>query len=231
MELRGEGLNGGRAFRGTRLQQQMRPVDIEPLRVLDAAHDAHRGGARYHPILGRAQHQRRCSDLEQCGALVRGEKGGVVRNLATTHLLDRLAADERLPLDRVALDAALADKTIILGVIDLNDPAVGESVSNTGGIVDVFPWLKHRLFARAGIGWASYTNNRPTGTNGNGLGWEAGAGYKIPLRGHLALAPVVEYAAGGLGTAYDPVAPITGRKYSVVEFKLAAVYHFGGRSR
>jgi hypothetical protein len=119
----------------------------------------------------------------------------------------------------------------LLQAFDLYDPTVGESVSNVMGIVDVFPSPRHPLFARAGVGWASYTNNRPTGTGGDGLGWEAGAGYEIPLRGHLALAPVVEYAAGGLGTAYDPVAPITGRKYSVVEFKLAAVYHFAGRGR
>ena len=45
------------------------------------------------------------------------------------------------------------------------------------------------------------------------------------------MAPVVEYAAGDLGTAYDPVAPITGRKYSVIEFKLTAEYRFGRHSR
>ena len=112
-----------------------------------------------------------------------------------------------------------------------SDPTVGESVSNVMGVVDVFPSPRYPLFARAGVGWASYTNNRPTGTNGSGLGWEAGAGYKIPLRGQLALAPVVEYAAGGLGTAYDPVAPQTGRKYSVIEFKLAAEYRFSGHWR
>lgn len=33
-------------------------------------------------------------------------------------LLDRLAADERLPLDRAALDAALADKTAFIGAAD-----------------------------------------------------------------------------------------------------------------
>jgi hypothetical protein len=119
----------------------------------------------------------------------------------------------------------------LLQAFNLNDPAVGESVSNVNGIVDVFPSPKHRLFGRAGIGWASYTINRPTGSDGNGLGWEAGGGYEIPLRGRLALAPVVEYAAGGLGTAYDPIAPITGRKYSVVEFKLTAVYRFGGHRK
>ena len=119
----------------------------------------------------------------------------------------------------------------LLQAFNLNDPAVGESVSNVVGIADVFPSPRHRLFARAGIGWASYTNNTPTGTNGSGLGWEAGGGYEIPLRGHLALAPVVEYAAGGLGNANNPLAPQTGRKYSVVEFKLAAVYRFAGRGR
>jgi hypothetical protein len=119
----------------------------------------------------------------------------------------------------------------LLQAFNLNDPSVGESVSNVMGLIDVFPMPEHRLFARAGVGWASYTINRPTGTDGNGLGWEAGTGYEIPLRGHLALAPVLEYSAGGLGSAYDPVAPQTGRRYSVVEFKLAAEYRFGSHRR
>jgi hypothetical protein len=119
----------------------------------------------------------------------------------------------------------------LLQAFNLNDPTVGESVSNVGGVFDVFPVRKRRLFGRGGVGWSSYTNNRPTGTNGNGLGWEVGGGYEIPLRGQLCLAPMVEYAAGGLGDVHDPTAPQTGRRFSVVEFKVEAVYYFGGRKR
>ena len=115
----------------------------------------------------------------------------------------------------------------LLQASDLNDPTVGESVSNVMGIIDVFPLRRSRLFVRGGWGWASYTNNQPTGSNGNGVGWETGAGYEIPLRGQLRLAPTVEYAAGSLGDAFDPVAPQTQRRYSVIEFKLAVVFRFG----
>jgi len=59
------------------------------------------------------------------------------------------------------------------------------------------------------------------------MGWETGAGYEIPLRGQLRLAPTVEYAAGSLGDAFDPVAPQTQRRYSVIEFTLAVVFRFG----
>ncbi|SLJ82165.1 adenylosuccinate lyase [Mycobacteroides abscessus subsp. abscessus] len=37
-------------------------------------------------------------------------------------LLDRLAADDRLPLDRAALDAALADKSVFVGAADTPSP-------------------------------------------------------------------------------------------------------------
>ena len=81
---------------------------------------------------------------------------------------------------------------------------------------------------RGGLGYASYTNNRPDGSNGGGLGWEAGAGYEFPIGKRLGLAPEVEYSAGSFGDAYDPVAPVKGRRYSVIELKLALVYRFGG---
>ena len=43
-------------------------------------------------------------------------------------LLDRLAADGRLPLDRAALDAALADKTAFVGAADAQVSAVVSAV-------------------------------------------------------------------------------------------------------
>ena len=110
---------------------------------------------------------------------------------------------------------------------NLNDPTVGESVGNVMGIVDVFPARKGG-FVRGGLGYASYTNNRPEGSNGSGLGWEAGAGYEFPIRNQFRLAPIVEYNAGSFGDAYQPIAPVTGRRYSVIEFKLSLVYRFGG---
>lgn len=114
---------------------------------------------------------------------------------------------------------------------NLYDPTAGESVSNVMGMVDVFPLQRGRLFVRGGGGWASYTNNHPTASNGNGLGWETGIGYELPLRQQLRLAPTVEYAAGSLGDAYDPLTPQTQRRYSVIEFKLAVVCRFGGHGR
>jgi adenylosuccinate lyase len=48
---------------------------------------------------------------------------------AEPDLLDRLAADARLPLDRAALDAALADKKAFTG-------AAGEQVDDVVATVD-----------------------------------------------------------------------------------------------
>ncbi len=119
----------------------------------------------------------------------------------------------------------------LLQAFDLNNPAVGESVSNVGGVFDFFPSWKSRIFARGGLGLSMYSNNRPTGSNGNGLGWEVGGGYEIPLRGQLGLAPMVEYASGSFGDVRSAGAAETGRRYSVVEFKMEAVYHFGSLKR
>lgn len=119
----------------------------------------------------------------------------------------------------------------LLQAFNLNDPTVGESVSNVGGSFDFFPSSKKRFFARGGVGWSSYTNNHPTGTGGNGFGWEAGGGYEIPVHGPFGLAPLVEFASGGLGDVRSGSTAVTGRRYTVVEFKLEAVYHFGGRSK
>jgi adenylosuccinate lyase len=48
---------------------------------------------------------------------------------AEPDLLDRLAADDRLPLDRAALDAALADKKAFTG-------AAGDQVDEVAAQVD-----------------------------------------------------------------------------------------------
>lgn len=117
----------------------------------------------------------------------------------------------------------------LIQAFSLNNPAVGESVSNTGAVADGFLLKRVPLFVRGGVGWAAYTNNRPSGVNGSGLCWEGGGGYEFPVKGSFGLMPIIEYSQGGYGDARDPGTPITGRRYSVTEFKFAVVYHFGGR--
>jgi hypothetical protein len=112
---------------------------------------------------------------------------------------------------------------------DLYDPTKGESVSNLGGIVDLIPSQRHRLFARGGFGLSMYANDHLDGVYGHGPGWEAGGGYEIPIPGQLRLAPMVEYASGGLGTGSTKLPQQTGLRYSVLEFKLMVVRDFGHR--
>ncbi len=112
---------------------------------------------------------------------------------------------------------------------DLYDPAKGVGVSNLGGIIDVIPSRKYRLFARGGFGLSMYSSNHPDGTDGHAPGWEVGGGYEIPIRGRIGFAPMVEYASGGLGRG-SPTLPLqTGLRYSVLEFKLTVVANFGHR--
>lgn len=120
----------------------------------------------------------------------------------------------------------------LLQMFNYNDPTVGESVSNVGGVVDVFPARHRPLFARGGFGLSMYTNRRPLGVDGSGPGWEAGGGYEIPIHGRIRLVPMVEWAAGRLGSG-SPDTPLlqTGLHYSVVEFKLTVVGMFGHRGR
>lgn len=46
----------------------------------------------------------------------------------------------------------------------------------------------------------------------------------------LGLAPMVEYAYGRFDDVRNPITVETGRHYSVVEFKIAAIWHFGKRA-
>jgi hypothetical protein len=108
-----------------------------------------------------------------------------------------------------------------------SNPAVGESVSNVLGLVDAFPIRKTPIFLRAGAGLALYQNNRPGGSNSSGWSWTAGVGYEIPLTENFGLAPIVDYAAGSLGDVRNIITVETGRRYSVVEFKAAVIWHFG----
>jgi hypothetical protein len=108
-----------------------------------------------------------------------------------------------------------------------DNPAKGESVTNVLGIVDLFPIQKVPLFLRAGAGLALYTNNRPLEFGGTGWAWTAGAGYEFALPQQLGLATIVDFDAGTRGDVHNIITVETGRRYSVVEFKLALNWHFG----
>jgi hypothetical protein len=115
----------------------------------------------------------------------------------------------------------------LLQAFNLHDPAVGESVNNVMGIADVFPVAKVPLFVRGGVGGAFYTNDRPGGYNGSGWSWTAGGGYEIRAWKGWGVAPMVAWSAGRLGDVPNLIATETGRRFSVVEFKLDLLWHFG----
>jgi hypothetical protein len=108
---------------------------------------------------------------------------------------------------------------------------LGESVSNVSGVIDIFPIPRKRYFLRAGGGFSQYSINRPAGTNGSGPGWEVGGGYEAPLRGNLRIVPMVEYASGRLGNGSNSATAMNGLRFSVVEFKIAALFRFGKSGR
>ena len=115
----------------------------------------------------------------------------------------------------------------LLQAFDLYNPTVGESVTNLLGIADVFPVAKVPFFLRGGAGGAFYTNNRPEGFNGSGWAWTAGGGYEIRVWKELGVAPVVAWSEGRFGDVRNVIATETGRRFSVVEFKLDVLWHFG----
>jgi hypothetical protein len=112
----------------------------------------------------------------------------------------------------------------------LNDPTVGESVSNVLGVIDVFPVHKIPLFVRGGGGLAMYQNNRPGESGGTGWSWTGGAGYEVRFSERLGFAPIVGYSYGRFDDVRNPITVETGRHYSVVEFRVAAIWHFGKRA-
>jgi len=109
----------------------------------------------------------------------------------------------------------------------LNDPTRGISVSNTTAVVDVFPIRKLPLFLRGGTGAGVYQNNHPDADGGKGWCWTAGAGYELGLRKHFRLVPMVAYSSGALGDAQSVPAVQSGRRYSVVEFKIGILAGWG----
>ena len=95
------------------------------------------------------------------------------------------------------------------------------------GIADVFPVTKVPFFLRGGAGGAFYTNNRPGGFASSRWAWTAGGGYEIPVWKELGVAPVVAWSDGRFGDVRNPISTETGRRFSVVEFKLDILWHFG----
>jgi hypothetical protein len=115
----------------------------------------------------------------------------------------------------------------LMEAFDPNDPTRGESVSNVSAVVDAFPIRKSPFFLRGGTGAGLYQNNRPDGFGGSGWCWKAGAGYEVGLRKNLRLAPMVVYSAGNLGDVRNILTVQTGRRYSVVEFKVGIIGKWG----
>lgn len=115
----------------------------------------------------------------------------------------------------------------LMQAYNLSNPAVGESVSNVLAVFDVFPVRRIPLFLRGGAGAAFYENNRPNGFGGSGWAWTAGGGYEFPISEQLGLAPMVDYAAGGFGDVRNIITVETGRRYSVIDFRAALIWHFG----
>ncbi len=118
----------------------------------------------------------------------------------------------------------------LLEAFNINDSSVGQGVTNVMGVIDTFPLEEWpRFFVRGGLGLTIYSDNRKTEPGGKGLVWEAGAGYEIPLSEQFFLAPTAAFAQGYLNDTHNRLGPATGRRFSVAEFKIAVVYHFGQR--
>ena len=150
----------------------------------------------------------------------------VRRNRAATLALGFLGGHRLGRRSRIGLEL----NGWLLQASNLNDPTVGESVSNVLAVGDVFPIRTSPLFVRFGTGLGMYQNNRPGGFNGTGWAWTAGLGYEIRVTEKLGLAPIVDYDSGRFGDVRNAITVETGRRYSVMEFKAAAIYHFGRSS-
>jgi hypothetical protein len=68
------------------------------------------------------------------------------------------------------------------------------------------------------------------GSTGRTEPGHAGLGYEIRVTEKLGLTPIVDYDSGRLGDVRNAITVETGRRYSVMEFKAAAIYHFGRSS-
>lgn len=85
----------------------------------------------------------------------------------------------------------------LLEETDLEDPAVGEGISQVFLISRYYPFLESNLFAKVGGGCASVWNNRPgEPRRKNGWGLVAGGGYDFPVGKNFALSPFASFSYG-----------------------------------
>jgi len=87
----------------------------------------------------------------------------------------------------------------LLEASNLEDPAVGEGLSQVFLITRVYPRKKSNLFAKIGGGYVSKYNHRPGESTGqNGWGLTVGGGYDITLSKNFALSPFVSFNFGNV---------------------------------
>lgn len=87
----------------------------------------------------------------------------------------------------------------LLEATSLNDPTVGEGISQVFLIAQYYPRQQSNLFAKVGGGYATYWNNRPGEPTGkDGWGWTVGGGYDFLLSTHFALSPFVTFSHGDI---------------------------------
>ena len=80
---------------------------------------------------------------------------------------------------------------------NLEDPRVGEGISQIFLIARYYPGQRSNLFAKAGGGYVSIWNNRPgESRRKSGWGFTAGVGYDFLLDKKVALSPFVTYSFG-----------------------------------
>jgi hypothetical protein len=93
----------------------------------------------------------------------------------------------------------------LLQASDLEDPSVGEGISQVFLVSRYYPSRDSGFFVKGGGGYVSYWNNRP-GEPGrlNGWGVTVGGGYDFSIDKRWALTPFVTYSRGSAGNEeYD----------------------------
>jgi hypothetical protein len=85
----------------------------------------------------------------------------------------------------------------LLEETNLEDPAVGEGISQIFLISRYYPIRESNFFTKIGGGYANIWNNRPGETRRkNGWGLVVGAGYDFPTSANFALSPFVTFSYG-----------------------------------
>ena len=98
---------------------------------------------------------------------------------------------------------------------DLEDPEVGEGISQVFLIARYYPYQKSNLFVEGGGGYASIWNNRPgQWRRKNGWGLTMGGGYDFRVNSKVALGPFVTF---GYGSAEE-------LNYKVIHFGIGMTF-------